>query len=242
MTKKVTKMNAVFLNDDDFFKSHVLTDGGRLLKGRVLPEGTIREWNGKKFRKIAGKWLPVADSQTSDSQKTLSSEISHPVIKQDKTFVYTGTGSEPFERKDFRNGYPRYVSVEDISRIKNKQKTNLTIKDVSELAVNSNIILSNDQVLKRPLEEVWKYREFKRVLDDNWVSNDGKTSEEFKKDLSINGIKEPVIIRIEEKEKGEFAVYLTEGNHRLQALKELGKFDDVPIRFDYSLIKDNWND
>lgn len=54
-------MNSPFLNDDMFFKSTGLTDGGLLLKARKLPIGTIRSYKGMKYQKVAeGKWKPVS--------------------------------------------------------------------------------------------------------------------------------------------------------------------------------------
>jgi hypothetical protein len=34
---------------------------GKLEKGRVLSEGTVREWNGQKYKKESGKWIPVRE-------------------------------------------------------------------------------------------------------------------------------------------------------------------------------------
>jgi len=34
-----------------------------LLKGKVLPEGTVRQWGKQKYRKIGGRWLPVSGAK-----------------------------------------------------------------------------------------------------------------------------------------------------------------------------------
>lgn len=33
-----------------------------LTKGKKLPDGTIREWGGKKYQKKGGKWVPYTES------------------------------------------------------------------------------------------------------------------------------------------------------------------------------------
>ena len=34
-----------------------------LLKGKKLPEGTIREWAGSKYQKVGGKWKPYSEGK-----------------------------------------------------------------------------------------------------------------------------------------------------------------------------------
>jgi len=69
-------MDQPFLKDNDFFKSKELDEGGAVLeKAKAFPEGTIREWKGKRFQKRGGKWLPFRGK--GKSKKKSSKEVSY---------------------------------------------------------------------------------------------------------------------------------------------------------------------
>ncbi len=40
-----------------------------LSKGRALPDGTIREWGGKKYKKRGGKWFPAGKGEGKGKKK-----------------------------------------------------------------------------------------------------------------------------------------------------------------------------
>lgn len=62
-----------FLNEDSFFKSLEMTDGG-MLKAKALPVGTMRTWGGKKYHKVAsGKWREVQKGKMAGKEKEIKS-------------------------------------------------------------------------------------------------------------------------------------------------------------------------
>lgn len=50
--------------------------GVQLQKGKPAQEGEIREWNGQKFKKQGGKWIPVTESKNSTSSSDKSKDKS----------------------------------------------------------------------------------------------------------------------------------------------------------------------
>jgi hypothetical protein len=69
--------NSPFLNEgNEFFKSNALNEEGLLLKAKSFPAGTIRTYNGKKYKKGAdGKWSSVK-GEVKDKKETSEKENS----------------------------------------------------------------------------------------------------------------------------------------------------------------------
>jgi len=71
-------MKQPFLNEDDFFKSTTMDEGGDLRKARKMPVGTI----SKGYKKIAeGKWVPVKKGGEKKTQQKLTEQTKAERIK-----------------------------------------------------------------------------------------------------------------------------------------------------------------
>lgn len=71
----------------------------QLQKARALPDGTIRTWSGKKYKKVAGKWQPFSegkekstpDVNLSASDKSFMKQVAK--MQSDKAHI---SGGVPF--------------------------------------------------------------------------------------------------------------------------------------------------
>lgn len=84
--------------NDILLKSFGL-DAESIEKARGLPDGTIREWNGKKYKKIRGKWIPLAKGRKArekEAIKTKGSKATGPEKTtskaEEKTYTFTKLG------------------------------------------------------------------------------------------------------------------------------------------------------
>lgn len=84
-----TRMVTITKPMDNTYKSNILT----LLKGKKAQEGEVRTWgNGKQFKKIGGKWQPVAG----DKKKAAPKEKKERKKKGETKESNTGFSMKPF--------------------------------------------------------------------------------------------------------------------------------------------------
>ena len=118
--------------------------------GRGLPVGTIREWKGKKFIKIApGKWRPKYDSHTKGAKLAISAlkkkikvckdahEMMQIVLENRERFSDTQGYPLPFvqELHDIVHTSQKEITNTNVQNVNNEKDTTSTEK---EKTVNSN--------------------------------------------------------------------------------------------------------
>ena len=64
-----------------------------LSKAKKLPDGTIRDWKGKKYQKVAGKWKPYKEGEKNRKINPKNRKINPMSLDQltDKSFSETET-------------------------------------------------------------------------------------------------------------------------------------------------------
>ena len=78
-------------------KRVIIAKPSEILKGRRLPDGTIRDWGGRKYKKVSGKWVHYSEGKRkAASSGKLSSKGKIPA-KEEASFKFK---SESEYRKD----------------------------------------------------------------------------------------------------------------------------------------------
>jgi len=102
-----------------------------IMKGRGLPVGTIREWKGKKFIKLAsGKWKPKYDSHTKGAKIAIS-HIKKKIIACKDEYEMMQVVLENRDRFSDKNGNPLPL-VQELHEATNeaqREKDNINKKE-----------------------------------------------------------------------------------------------------------------
>lgn len=70
---------AQYKKPSDVLEGRMHEEFQALLKGKTLPEGTIRDWKGRKYKKVAGKWQPVGKERAKGVEKEPKTKVAGAV-------------------------------------------------------------------------------------------------------------------------------------------------------------------
>lgn len=139
-------MNSPFINENDFFKSSLLTDEGLLMKGRkALPIGTISTLaNGQKIKKISDKkWQLIYDKDHPMKKRGRPSK-NKPEEKQKKEKTENKNENELKTEKGFEYKIQKEKNGESFEIYVKSKKANVSEKIPRKFSdINDAIKLMN---------------------------------------------------------------------------------------------------
>lgn len=176
----------------------ILNRADDLYKAKALPEGTIREYSGRKYQKQGGKWLPYSEG-AKESKKEDSRNEKKQLSKDDKS---NKRDKDNFEFKSKHSGYIKNIdslfkdalsyfedSKEDMDEdeylnevataIMNDSGFYGTISDLEDSGKNDKLLDKMESASDELFEDVKKYVD-KKINNNKDSSNDNKIPYKFR--------------------------------------------------------------
>jgi len=159
---------------------------------------------------------------TKDRKKLLGRHPDATSAKQQEKAIHSRGGSAA-NREALKSGK---VNLRTVSEHEGRYQDNNHITQVDEGTLD---LITLVQLKGRKGER----REYHRRGDEQYFGNYPiERWREFVRDVEENGIKEPIFIVVEW-EGGKPKGFIYEGNHRIQAAKQAGIFEDIPVEVCY---------
>jgi len=175
---------------------------GLLIKAKAYPAGTIREWSGKKYKKLSsGKWMQVYEGSGSRGEKQAEKNVLRKIQNAKTMAEMAGIVRENKERFQDKDGLPlptvkRFLEEANKSKaVIRAKEADVKLKDVNNKPEVKQYYDSIVSWVQAPLSKTKEMRNT-AMLKDGSISGKPSDSDEIDSiDKHLSPIKEKYLYR-----------------------------------------------